>query len=92
MSDTPKTDAEADDARNFCLDYDCQGSNDNIAKPVVVSADFARQLERELAAAKSLAESNGKLAHDLGIKCRELRNQLNFLADHFPTEKQNKQP
>jgi len=29
---------------------------------------FARQLERELAAAKQLAESNGKLAHDLGIE------------------------
>ena len=60
MSDTPRTDAEADDARNFCLQYDCQGSNDNIAKPVVVSADFARQLERELAAAKALTESNGR--------------------------------
>jgi hypothetical protein len=34
----------------------------------VVDCDFARQLEQELAAAKDLAESNGKLAHDLGIQ------------------------
>jgi hypothetical protein len=54
--------------------------------------ETSKQLERELAAAKDLAESNGKLAHDLGIKCEELRNQLNFLSDYFPTEKENKQP
>ena len=30
-------------------------------------------LERELAAAKDLAESNGKLAHDLGIKLTRSR-------------------
>jgi hypothetical protein len=47
---------------------------------------------RRLMRLELLAESNGKLAHDLGIKCEELRNQLNFLADHFPTEKQTKQP
>ncbi len=32
----------------------------------------AQQLERELAAAKDLAESNGKLAHDLSIKLSTL--------------------
>jgi hypothetical protein len=81
MSDTPRTDAVFDDCEDSC------------GNPwEAVSADFARQLERELAAAKDLAESNGKLAHDLGIQCQELRNQLNFLADHFPTEKQTKQP
>ncbi len=46
-SNTPETDNEADDAHNVCLDYDCQGKNDNIPVPIVVPADFARKLERE---------------------------------------------
>jgi hypothetical protein len=75
MSDTPRTDAVFDDCEDSC------------GNPwEAVSADFARQLERELAAAKDLAESNGKLAHDLAIKCEELRNQLNFLSDQFLTK------
>jgi hypothetical protein len=32
----------------------------------------SQQLERELVVAKDLAESNGKLAHDLGIKLTTL--------------------
>ena len=47
MTDTPETDNEADDAHNMCLDYDCQSKNDNIPTPIVVPADFARNLERE---------------------------------------------
>ena len=35
--------------------------------------ETSKQLERELAAAKQLAESNGKLAHDLGIKLTRSR-------------------
>jgi hypothetical protein len=65
MSDTPRTDS------NLCrYEHPAWPSgrlftiNDN----AVVLANFARQLERELAAAKALAESNGKLAHDLGIQ------------------------
>ena len=46
-TDTPETDSEADDAHNVCLDYDCQGKDDNIQTPIVVPADFARKLERE---------------------------------------------
>ena len=65
---------------------------DAVASFGCVRDEFARQLERELAASRIVAESNGKLAHDLAIKCEELRNQLDFLADHFPTEKENKQP
>jgi hypothetical protein len=62
MSDTPRTDALFDDCEDSC------------GNPwEAVSADFARQLERELAAAKDLAESNGKLAHDLGIKLTRSR-------------------
>ena len=47
MSDTPETDDQEDDAHNLCLDYDCQSKGDNIPQPIVVSADFARKLERE---------------------------------------------
>ncbi len=46
-SDTPETDGESDDAHNICLDYDCQGKDDNIPTPIVVPVDFARRLERE---------------------------------------------
>ena len=38
--------------------------------------DAINRLNRELAAAKALAESNGKLAHDLAIKCQELRKEI----------------
>jgi hypothetical protein len=86
VSDTPRTDEQTydieitrGDAWQEAISYPC-GIGDH------VSADFARQLERELAAAKQLAESNGKLAHDLGIQCQELRNQLNFLSDQFLTK------
>ena len=62
MSDTPRTDAVFDDCEDSC------------GNPwEAVSADFARQLERELAAVKTLAESNGKLAHDLGIQLTRSR-------------------
>jgi hypothetical protein len=60
MSDTPRTDAETYDievSRGDCwLEKNAcsNGDGDN------VSADFARQLERELAAAKDLAESTGR--------------------------------
>ena len=47
LTNTPETDGEADDAHNLCLDYDCQGKNDNLPVPIVVLADFARKLERE---------------------------------------------
>lgn len=53
MSETPLTDAEQDDARNVALEFTCRhpaplpGEN-----CYVVSADFARELERELNALK----------------------------------------
>ena len=68
MSDTPRTDAETYDievSRGDCwLEKNAcsNGDGDN------VSSDFARQLERELAASRIVAESNGKLAHDLSIR------------------------
>ena len=60
MSDTPRTDAETydieitrGDAWQEAISYPC-GIGDH------VSADFARQLERELSAAKAIAESTGR--------------------------------
>ena len=42
---------------------------DRAARESIVSVhETSMQLERELAAVKALAESNGKLAHDLGIQ------------------------
>lgn len=50
-SDTPRTDDEIGDARNFALDFNCRPKPKETDKqPLVVTADFARQLERELAA------------------------------------------
>ena len=47
---------------------------DRAANESIVSVhETSMQLERELAAAKDLAESNGKLAHDLGIKLTRSR-------------------
>ena len=87
MSDTPRTDGAANES--IVRVYE---TSKQLEIELSNALHIQRLLESELAAAKDLAESNGKLAHDLGIKCRELQNQLNFLADHFPTEKQNKQP
>lgn len=54
MSDTPRTDAEADHPRNIDLD---NTRHEHLNEPgaiyQVVTADFARGLERELAQAKS---------------------------------------
>ena len=52
MSDTPKTDAETDHPRNFDLDnMKSEHFGEGPKVTSVVPADFARQLERELAAA-----------------------------------------
>ena len=47
MSDTPRTDAEQDDARNMALDFQC-ASPPKTGNIYVVPAEFARTLEREL--------------------------------------------
>ncbi len=41
-----------------------------------VYAPFARQLEKELQVAKTLAESNGKLAHDNAIVAMRYKDEL----------------
>lgn len=52
MSDTPRTDAEMEDARNVALDFECRNPPPKKGENIyIVSADFARQLERELNAA-----------------------------------------
>jgi hypothetical protein len=47
MSDTPETDAIAEMAHNLVLDWDCRDRGDTTEKPLVVTAEFARRLERE---------------------------------------------
>jgi len=72
MSDTPRSDeaARGVDQSNFEDSWKA-----DFEEHAWVSADFARQLERELTAAKELAESNGKLAHDLEIKLSNMTDQ-----------------
>ena len=57
-SDTPRTDAAAAEVGSD-VDWPCQ-------EHMVVSADFARQLERENAALRSAAEQVYDRLHDLG--------------------------
>lgn len=48
-TDTPRTDSEQEDARNVALDFNCKiPVPDPSENCYVVSADFARTLEREL--------------------------------------------
>ena len=56
-TDTPRTDAEMDDARNVALEFSCR--NPAVQKDencYVVPADFARQLERELSEWRKVAD------------------------------------
>lgn len=87
---TPRTDAIADHARNMLLDYDCQGESDNIPTPIVVPADFARTLERELAAVTEERDSlwaDG--VHTCGPNCKRvacvLRRELAAMTDQRDT-------
>jgi hypothetical protein len=64
MSDTPRTD-EAYDKSWEGAEFDTS-----------VLYDLARELERELARAKTLAEENGKLAHKTACELAELRAML----------------
>lgn len=61
MSNTPRTDREIEDARNVALDFETRDKRVDLRESVyVVSAKFARQLEREL----HLAKNALKLLHD----------------------------
>jgi len=48
-TDTPRTDNEAEHACNVALQYECRDIGSMTDPPMVVGAEFARQLERELA-------------------------------------------
>jgi len=57
MTDTPVTDTEIEDARNVALYYEGRKNpKESDPRPLVVPADFSRQLERELTAAKAEVE------------------------------------
>ena len=80
MSDTPRTDAETwrDEMDHVDTDY-------TFAQSVTVSADFARQLERELAEARkqrdTLAEALRKCvlwAECMSMRCERDRDNINW--------------
>jgi hypothetical protein len=78
---------------------------DRAANESIVSVyETSKQLERELARAKALAESNGKLAHDRGIElmqskeanaglmkaCKHLESKMENLRRIYKTKHKNK--
>ena len=63
MSDTPRTDWAANESM-----LSVYQTSKQLEIELSNALHIQRLLERELAAAKDLAESNGKLAHDLGIQ------------------------
>jgi hypothetical protein len=77
---TPRTDAEIDDARNVALEFECKTPppkrGDNV---YVVSADFARQLERELN--NSIKIQDGMAMTILSLQAE--RDQLRKVCDEF---------
>ena len=59
-NETPRTDAEIEDARNVALEFDCKNPRPKSGENIyVVPAAFARQLERELNEAKEKLEVMG---------------------------------
>lgn len=49
MNDTPRTDGAMDDARNIALYFECKNPPPEKGESIyVVSAEFSRQIEREL--------------------------------------------
>jgi hypothetical protein len=72
-TDTPRTDNEAEHACNVALQYECRDIGSMTDPPMVVDAEFARQLERELGLAnETIARLSGEVdARDALIdKCR----------------------
>jgi len=84
---TPRTDAEIDDARNIALEFECKTpppkQGDNV---YVVSADFARQLERELNSSKdwnTAALAATSIASATIARLESERDQLGNVADEL---------
>lgn len=79
MSDTPLTDAEQDDARNVALEFTCRNPQPLPGENCyVVSADFARELERELNALKFAhdtprTDALGKMVQEQNWGYRDMR-------------------
>lgn len=75
MSETPRTNAEQDDARNVALEFTCRNPPPKEGENCyVVSADFARQLERELNIASEQIKNLRKGQIEYLEKIRELVN------------------
>jgi hypothetical protein len=89
LRDTPETDDQAEAAHNMCLYYDCQGKDDNIPYPVVVPAEFARNLERErdklkVAVKWALGEGGGFGPRPKGTGAYWWRKELRQRAEILP--------
>jgi DNA repair exonuclease SbcCD ATPase subunit len=83
MSDTPETDAFAEMAHNLVLDWDCRDSGDTTEKPLVVTAEFARRLERERDEARKEA-AMWKANHDNQVELKSIISKRGDLKDRAP--------
>jgi hypothetical protein len=63
-TDTPRTDNEVDHACNVALQWECRDIGTMTDQPMVVGAEFARELERELAKATA---QRSMLAVDMSV-------------------------
>jgi hypothetical protein len=83
MTDTPETDAIAEMAHNLVLDWDCRDRGDTTEKPVVVTAEFARRLERERDEARRDA-AMWKSNHDNQVELKSIISKRGDLKDRAP--------
>jgi predicted RNase H-like nuclease (RuvC/YqgF family) len=64
------------------LYFDCQGKDDNIPTPIVVQADFARQLERELDQSQRFLKSSERARQSLSDACDSLQREIRILKSN----------
>jgi hypothetical protein len=83
MSDTPETDAIAEMAHNLVLDWDCRDRGDTTEMPLVVTAEFARRLERERDEARKEA-AMWKANHDNQVELKSIISKRGDLKDRAP--------
>ena len=87
QSDTPRTDDQFDDARNFALDFECKNPPPKEGENCcVVPVEFARTLERELNVTKSAAglcekhKPDGGSRNCLVCACEKLSHALSRIS------------
>jgi hypothetical protein len=84
---TPRTDSEIEDARNVALEFTCKNPppkrGDNV---YVVSADFARQLERELNEAQDWVKASMESASIASATIARLESERDQLREWVARE------